>query len=131
MIKSVVIKLLKQSPHSPTLYSDGDVHILSFCTGALMRQQESGTWSCSNSCTEPIGTYHNILAPSASFVPFPQFINTVRMGLCNTYLTQAVCKPFSDYQSNMKIYPEYSEDPIIMPDFIRDRQSVIDGWSQG
>eukprot|EP00978_Attheya_sp_CCMP212_P010556 scaffold25642_cov73-Attheya_sp.AAC.3 len=131
MIKCAVIKLLKQSPHSPTLYSDGDVQILSFCTGALMRQQESGTWSCSNSCTESIGAYHNILAPSASLVPFPQFINTVRMGLCNTYLAQAVCKPFSDYQSNMKIYPKYSEHPIIMPNFIRDIQRVIEGCVPG
>ena len=130
-LKHVVLKLLKQSPHSPTLYLNGQVHILSFCTGSLMRQQKSGTWSCSNSCTEPVDKYHSILAPSASLVPFPEFINTVRMGLSNTYITQAICRPFCDYQPNMKIYPKYEEHPIIMPDFIRDSQTFINGCLPG
>lgn len=116
------------SPHVPTLHNNTgtDHYIISFCTGTLMRIASDGKWCNTRQRSNYDGLeYHSVLSPCASLTPYPCNINVTRLGLSNIYLQQAICAPYCNYMPGMLFVPQYSERPILMPDFISSADHMI------
>lgn len=84
-------------------------------TGALMRLGPAGYWMDSKSSGSLVDEFVHMLSPCAGLTPFPDYISPARLGLCNTYMTQAICMPTCDYQPGMKVRPVNTEAPILVP----------------
>ena len=122
------------SPHVPTLQektleekSFTSEYIISFCTGALMRQTVDGAWITTEQPVSDDLKYHSVLSPCASLTPFPSHINATRLGLSNVYMQHAICEPYCTYMAGMKFTPLYNEDTILLPDFLLTTNHVISG----
>ena len=100
---------------------------VSFCTGALMKLTATGAWVTSMQDNADQDSYASVLSPCASLTPFPDRINTTRLGLSNMYLQQAICEPYCAYMPGIKLTPMYSEKPLLMPDVLPSPEHLIEG----
>ena len=72
--------------------------------------------------------YGAVVSPRASLTPYPQFINTIRLGLSSIYWNQAICTPYCNYMPGRKLIPipMYQENLILFPDFIPSTNYMAD-----
>ena len=101
-----------------------EIFVHKYATHRLRLVIDSREYQVPTGCPGPVDDYPSLLSPCAGLVHFPEYINPVRLGSSNTYMSQAICLPMCTYQASMSLTPLYNEPMIMYPPLVSTEEGV-------